>query len=207
LKRDKIVFPRATDIGNDMWFMSVDGSHFLTLDPAHPEFSKDEGHYSKKFNKAAWSYELGISLTAGLIWMNGPYKAGKNNDIVIFRKPNGLLEKLRQLPGKKAIGDLGYRGEPKYVSFFNGHDPKPVAKFKTRALERHEHFNGMMKVFKILSERFRTSKEKFAKAFEAVAVICQYKCDLEMPLYDILIQAVIDAEDDLDYDDGEDDQE
>ena len=124
--------------------------------------------------------------------MNGPFDAGEN-DITIFRKPNGLMERLRSL-GKKAIGDFGYRGEPDYVSFPNAHDSKPVDRFKSRALKRQENFNCMTKVFQILAGRFRHPERKFGTAFEAVCVICQYKLENEMPLYDVLVEAVINAD-------------
>jgi hypothetical protein len=139
--------------------------------------------------------------------MNGPFDAG-TNDITIFRMPNGLKERLEFL-GKKTIGDMGYRGEPEYVSYPNHHDSKPVQKFKSRALKRHENFNAMTKVFKILVGQFRHPEEKFQYAFEAVCVLCQYKLENELPLYDILVQAVVDAgnEDDEEDDDEEEDED
>jgi hypothetical protein len=103
--------------------------------------------------------------------------------------------------GKKAIGDLGYRGEPNkyyYVSFPNPNDGKGVALFKSKALKRHENFNCMTKVFEILAGRFRHGKDKFGKAFEAVCVVCQYKLENELPLYDVLIHAVINAQENND---------
>lgn len=194
MKEEAVIFPDVEEIGDEIWIMTVDGTHVWIKEPSHVEFSQDRAHYSHKFNKAAKSYELGISLTGGLIWMNGPYPAG-TNDITIFRKPQGLKELLQKL-GKKAIGDRGYRGEPDYVSFPNALDSKAVDRFKSRALCRHETFNGMTKIFSVLSGRFRHSDDKFEDAFEAVCVICQYKLENELPLYDILIQAVLDANDD-----------
>jgi hypothetical protein len=129
--------------------------------------------YSHKLNKAGKSYELGIGLNGGLIWMNGPLFDAGENDITIFRKPNGLKDRL-ELLGEKAIGDLGCRGEPKFVSYPNPDDYKRVAMFKSRALKRHENFNCMTKVFEILSGRFRHTEDKFGSAFEAVCVLCQY---------------------------------
>ena len=90
--------------------------------------------FSVKHAGAAWSYELAITLDGGLIRMNGPFEAGTFNDIKIFREKDGLLDQMKQR-GMKAIGDGGYRGEPEYVSFFNSHDTRQVAKFKRRALE------------------------------------------------------------------------
>ena len=121
----------------------------------------------------------------------------------IFRNPGGLKERLENM-GKKAIGDQGYKGEPDLISYYNTTDSPSVALFKSRALLRHETFNGMTKQFGILQGRFRNSSTKFKSAFEAVCVICQYKAENEQPLFDILIQRVIDAND-QDSDESDDD--
>lgn len=202
LKEEKIVFPKDEELNNDIWLMSVDGTHVWINEPPHEEFSKDREAFSHKYNHAGMNYELGISLTGGLIWMNGPFKAGRN-DISIFRE-EGLMGKLQAI-GKMAIGDMGYRGEPLLVSFFNTQDDDGVAKFKARAQMRHETFNGKTKVFKVLQGRFRHSEGKLASAFEAVCVLCQYKLEVELPLFDILIEDVVnkmdDGWEDLDTDD------
>ena len=96
--------------------------------------------------------------------------------------------------GKKAIGDLSHRGEPKFISFPNSHDPKQVDRFKSRALKRYENSNCMTKVFQILAGRFQHGEEKFRCAFEAICVICQCKLETELPLHDVLIDAVINAD-------------
>ena len=80
----------------------------------------------------------------------------------------------------------------------------------------------MTKSFQILWQLFcHNVKEKIAVAFEAVAVVCQYKVENKEPLYDILIDNVLnemeysdtnmeemslDSEDD-DYDSNDDDKE
>ena len=121
--------------------------------------------------------------------------------------------------GKKAIGDGIYRGNQDTVSFPNTHDSRSVKKFKSRALKRHESFNGMTKSFQILRQMFRHKLSKIGIAFEAVAVICQYKVEREEPMYDVLVEDVLngneedsdseiediidiknDDEDDYDYD-------
>jgi hypothetical protein len=51
----------------------------------------------------------------------------------------------------------------------------------------------MTKLFSILSGRFRHG-DKIEQAFVAVCVVCQFKLENEMPLYNILVQKVIDAD-------------
>ena len=175
--------------GNNIWIMSVDGTHCWIAEPGHPHFSQDSEYYSHKFNKAGINYELGIALATGkLIWMNGPFRAGRN-DLNVFTQ-EGLEERLRIL-GKKSLGDGGYAGHHETVSSPNAHDSYQVKRFKSRGLKRQEDFNGMTKVFNILKHRFRHPLHKFPVAFEAVCVICQYKIESDEPLYDILVEALL----------------
>ncbi len=70
LKRIKIVWP--DDVGELVWIISVDGQHCWKQEPTHRIWAIDSKHYSHKYNKAGWCYELGISLTKSrLVWMNG----------------------------------------------------------------------------------------------------------------------------------------
>ena len=102
---------------------------------------------------------------------------------------------------KKAIGDSGYSGHHKVISTYNAHDLNSVKLFKSRALKQHKAFNGMTKSFGIIQTRFRHGSFKVGIAFEAVCVICQYKIESEEPLFDVLIQDVLNAsEEDLDSD-------
>jgi DDE superfamily endonuclease len=189
LKSQKITWPSHSEFSDDIWVVTVDGTHCWIHEPIHPEWSQDKDYFSHKYAKAGMSYELAISISESkLVWMNGPFKAGAS-DARIFTN-HGLQALLRTI-GKKAIGDKGYNGYPKEVSTFNAHDGRPVKKFKSRALKRHENFNNMTKRFKCLDGRFRHSPDRFKVCFEAVCVICQYQMENGMPLYDILIEDVL----------------
>jgi hypothetical protein len=201
LKLTKITWPDDLG-GGDVWVITVDGTHVWLKEPTHAEFSQDSKYWSHKFNKAGFNYELGIAVASQkLVWMNGPFKAGRSDKQIFVE--NGLKQKLLQL-GKKCIGDGAYNGHLDVASYPNYHDSYSVKKFKSRALKRHEAFNGMTKNFKILDVRFRNSLDKIAPAFEAVCVICQYKIETDEPLYDVLIDDVVNGgdESDSDSDDG-----
>ena len=188
LKAKKITWPNDVG-GDDIWIMSVDGTHCWIAEPGHPIWSQNSEYFSHKFNKAGINYELGIALSSqNLIWMNGPYKAG-TNDVSIF-KDKGLKDCLLLL-GKKAIGDAGYNGHQQCCSTPNPNDTDEVKKFKSRALKRHESFNGMTKVFQSISGRYRHPIGKFPIVFEAICVICQYKIEADEPLFDILVEDLI----------------
>jgi hypothetical protein len=189
LKAQKIVWP-DDNFGEDIWALTVDGTHCWIREPQHPTWSQDSKWYSHKFNKAGVNYKLGILISQNrLVWMNGPFKAG-HNDVTIFTE-KGLKKKLRAT-GKKAIVDGGYSGHTQQISTPNRNDSKQVQKFKGRALKRQEKFNGMTKNFYCLSGRFRHSAERFENCFEAVCVICQYQIENNRPLYDVLIDDLMD---------------
>jgi transcription elongation factor Elf1 len=194
LKKEVIVWPENPSVGT--WGISVDGTHIWKQEKKHEELSQDPGEGSHKLKHAAKTFEFGISLTGGIVWINGPYRAGMN-DLNVFRLPGGLKEKLTET-GMRAIGDNGYRGEPDLVSTpNNAHDSKPVRRFKSRARLRHETCNRMTKVFEIIQAgRFRHSETKLKKAVEAICVICNIKIEHEMPLFDILVPSVVDADKD-----------
>ena len=111
--------------------------------------------------------------------MNGPFKASRH-DITIFRR-GGLQDMVPE--GNRIIGDRGYIGEPNLISTPNAHDPAALRKFKSRARARHESFNGRIKNFKCLDERFRHGLNKHKIVFEAVCVICQYQMENGSPLF------------------------
>ena len=187
LKAEVIVWPE--DWGDDVWIITVDGTHCWIEEPIHPDWSQDRTFFSHNYNKAGVNYELGISIPhQRLVWMNGPFRAGKS-DSSIFRD-KGLRDKLAAI-GKKAIGDRGYNGFHQQCSTFNAHDCRGVRKFKSRALKRHENFNGMTKRFQALSGRFRHGVDQFATVFESICVICQYQIEDDMPLYDVLIEDIM----------------
>jgi hypothetical protein len=93
------------------------------------------------------------------------------------------MERLH-FDNKKAIGDKGYSGKryKDVVRTLNSHDGYYVKKFKSGAWKRHEHFNGMIKRFAAMNERFRHGPHQFKYHFESICVICQYQLENGMPL-------------------------
>lgn len=192
LKTVKITWPE--DFGTDRWAGTVDGTDMALLELKHPEYTYDTQAFGHKHNRASYTYELVISLgESRIIQMSGPHKSGETNDKGRF-KEHGLKELLEEC-GMKVIGDRGYNGYPDLISTYNAFDSRPVRKFKSRALRRHEKVNGKLKVFEVLSTVFRSKgpqrKDRFASCFEACAVLTQYKMEIDEPLYDILIEDIL----------------
>ena len=183
LLESKVRWPQD-NYGDQIWIMSVDGTHMRTQEPHSKDLPKDPAYFSFKHKCAGFNYEIGLSLhESKLIWFRGPYKAGPYPDITIFNK-KGLKHKLRAL-GKMAIGDHGYKGYPKIISTNNSHDSDEVRRFKIRARQRHEQYNRKLKEFECLGQKVRHKKKQLVKCFRAVVVLVEYKMEMGEPLYTI----------------------
>lgn len=155
----------------------------------HPTKSKDPKYFSFKHKQAGYLYEIGIAIhEQKCVWANGPLPAGVTNDKGHFDRK--LKAKIP--PGKRAVGDSGYAGNPDKITIKRPEDSPAVRKFKRRSLARHENFNEQLKEFDCLSNTFRhhgdskhDGDEKHKMAFMAVLVICQTQLELEMPLIDV----------------------
>ncbi len=73
----------AHDVGNDC-LMLIDGTGFRILQKGAATRGIAFGSH-KYAGKSALSYKLGIDILAGnLVWISGPYPAGKWNDIIFL---------------------------------------------------------------------------------------------------------------------------
>ena len=87
----------------------MDGTHCLTRELKHATLSKDPKNYSHNFHKPGVDYEIALDLWSDrVVWISGPFPASQP-DITIFRKENGLMDKIPV--GKMGVGDNGYSGE------------------------------------------------------------------------------------------------
>jgi hypothetical protein len=78
LKEEVIVWPGPDEWGDNIWIITLDGTHCWIEEPTHPDWSQDKSFYSHKYNKAGVNDELGIAIACScLVWMKGPFKAGK----------------------------------------------------------------------------------------------------------------------------------
>ena len=95
---------RIDDILNDA-MCSVDGT-----DTILPNFKpRWKGWYSYKLNHGGSRWEVGLCIRTGeIVWIHGPFPAGRWNDIKIFRH----AMKYHLDDHEKAEADDGYVGEP-----------------------------------------------------------------------------------------------
>lgn len=165
------------DCGNDC-LISVDGTDFRVQSGYGRPF------YSHKFNGSGVRYEVGLCILTGhLVWINGPYEAGRWNDLQIFR--NSLMTFLG--PNERVEADIGYRGAaPDHVkcpgSFTN---PLSNLQVQQRVRARHETVNKRFKQWGCLQNRFWHSIGKHGDIFRAVAVITQLAIEHGEPLFDV----------------------
>lgn len=192
LKPEKVKWEFEQDT---IFLISVDGVHCKTYEARKNPSSKI---YSHKSSGPALAYELGISIYENkLVWIAGPFPASVH-DISIFRNdkdhmfpddndPEQKVSLMSMIPeGKLAVGDIGYQGEAPDITTINRkEDSKEVRDFKHRVRARHESFNGRLKAFRVLDERFRHGKEKHKSVFEAICVLCQFDMENGHPLMEI----------------------
>ena len=170
---------QQVDVNESSFLLSVDGTHCRVQEPRS---RPNKNWYSHKHHKPCVAYEIGIHLfQSRIVWVNGSFEAG-DSDLNIFRKPDGLREKIPA--NNLVIGDKGYLGD-NIISTPNRLDNIHVKQFKKRARARHEDVNGRIKTFAILSERFRHAIPNHKIVFEAVCVITQYNMENGHPLFEI----------------------
>jgi DDE superfamily endonuclease len=185
LMREKVqwVIADPNNPPEQIFLASVDGTHCRISEIRQ---SPDKKWCSYKFKKAGVVYEIGLGIWDGkLCWVNGPFPAGET-DLVVFRKPDGLLSKVPD--GYRLVADAAYRGEAKIVSGRNPLDTPEVIEMKKRTKARHEVFNKHLKDFRILSERFRCATrhrlELHKAVFEACCLLVHYELKYH-PLFEI----------------------
>jgi hypothetical protein len=127
--------------------MTVDGTDFRI--PQKEAATKGNAFASHKYaGKSALCYELGVDILVGnLVWIQGPYPAGKYTAIKIFNK---VLSNFFEL-GERVEADKGYRGHPDKIKC-PGNDANPAENrgMQGRARARHETLNGRLKNWGIL---------------------------------------------------------
>ena len=86
----------------------MDGVNCMTFERCHPDFYRDTEKYDHKLNGCGLNYDIGMHLFQdGLIWINGPYKSGANNDRGDFVE-HVLRDKLKYIGDKEAQIKLAY---------------------------------------------------------------------------------------------------
>ena len=161
--------------------MTVDGTDFRV----HQKGSATKGNAfaSHKYaGKSALWYELGVDIIAGnLVWIQGPYPAGKYNDITIF---NQCLRHFLK-PGERVEADKGYRGHVDKVKGPGNDVSSKNQAMQGRVRARQETLNGRLKNWGIISQVFRHNILLHGMVFRACAVVTQLTIKNGEPLFKV----------------------
>lgn len=137
--------------------VSLDGTDFRINEPT--PFNKK--WFSHKFKSAGIRYEIGISIVMGeIVWASGGFPCGEWPDLKIAKDLY-----LKYASNEVTLADKGYR--------LNNFFKNPSNAKQKRILARHETFNGRLKEFAILNNRFRNSLKKHPMVFHALTNVLQ----------------------------------
>jgi hypothetical protein len=162
--------------------MTVDGTDFRI--PQKGAATKGNTFASQKYaGKSALRYELGVDILPGnLVWIQGPYPAGKHTNIIIFNK---VLRNFLE-PGERVEADEGYRGHPDKIKC-PGNDANPAENraMQGRVRARHETLNGRLEKWGILSQVYCHDIMRHGDVFRACAVVMQLTIQDGEPLFEV----------------------
>ena len=123
-----------------------------------------------------------MSIQSGdIVWVSGPWRAGRYPDIVIFRE-GGLKDKLEEA-NERAEADKGYRGEPTTIDLPD-EGPVEMLLAKKRARMRHETCNKRFKHWNCLNSNFRHGVALHRDCMFAITVLTQLVIKNGEPLFD-----------------------
>jgi hypothetical protein len=162
--------------------MTIDGTDFRI--PQKGIAKKGNSFATHKYaGKFALRYELGVDILAGnLVWIQGPYPAGKYTDIKIFNK---VLRNFLE-PGERVEANEGYRGHPDKIKCpGNNVNPAENRAMQGRVRVRHKTLNGRLKTWGILSQVFRHHITMHGDVFRACAVVTQLTIENGEPLFEV----------------------
>ncbi len=121
-------------------------------------------------------------LAGKLVWIQGPYPAGKWPDIKIF---TSCLANFLE-PGERVEADDSYRGHADKVKCpKNDVNPAENLKMQGHVRASHETLNGRLKNWGIFSQVFRHNIRRHGEVFCACTTITQLTIDDGEPLFEV----------------------
>ncbi len=171
----------AHDVGNGC-LMTINGTNYRILQKGAARKGNAFGSF-KYAGKSALRYKLGVDILArNLIWVSGPYPAGKYTGIAIF---NSVLANYLK-PGERVEADNGYVGRPDKIKCPNNDcNPAENRVMQGIARSRHETLNGWLKVWGILGNVYRHDIRDHGTVFYVCAVITQLAVANGEPLFEV----------------------
>ena len=174
LSLELIDFERRFEGNWHYWTFAVDGIHCPIQEPRRPFW---KGWFSHKFCGAGLAYEVATAVTTGLIiWVNGPFPAGRWTDPKMFK--HGLA-KLVRIDIERGVADAGYHHCHAWLYLPFWRSKKAMAEeaevprndLHEYIRARHETINSRLHRFNVLSTIFRHGREMHSDFFHAGCVI------------------------------------
>ena len=149
--------------------------------PLRTSQKKQRRNYSGKKKRHTQKAQVIADQLTGKIIATA-FCAGKKHDLALFQH-----SRTKMLASVNCLADSGYQGIAKEHK--NSQTPKKKSKHhplteedkaRNRAISRKrigcEHIMGRLKVFRILSERYRNRRKRFGLRFNLLAAICNLDC-------------------------------
>jgi hypothetical protein len=125
--------------------------------------------------KSALCCKIGVSIMGDLVWIQGPYPAGRFNHMAIFNKV------LRHFQA-----DNGYVGAADKIKCpANPCNPVENEEMQSHARYRHETINGHFKTWGILQQTYRHDIRRHGEVFWAIAIMTQLAISNGSPLFSV----------------------
>ena len=163
--------------------MSIDGVDFEIQEPYPYDRKLSKVWYSHKFKGPGVRYEIGVCIKTGdIVWVQGPFPAGKHNDCTIFKKCLSFFLE----DNERVEADDGYRAaDPGKVKSKSGFSSR-YSSFDHRNLSntvraRHETANKRIKHFGSLTNVFRHKLVRHSDFLYAAIVLTQICFDMGEP--------------------------
>ncbi len=121
-------------------------------------------------------------LAGNLVWIQGPYPAGKYNNIKIF---NSVLRHYLE-PGERVEADNGYVGHAdKIKCLHNTCNPEENLAIQACVRSWHETWNGRLKNWGILAQVYSHDIVAHGMVFHACTVVSQLSIANGEPLFEV----------------------
>ncbi len=134
--------------------------------------------------KCGLQYKIGVDILDGnIMWISGPYAAGKYPDIKI--SCSGLAHWLDE--HERVEADNGYIGKalPKVKCPGCASNPTKNQEMQNRVRSRHESLSGRLKNWEILKSMYRHDIMEHGNVFWAIAVITQISINTGKRLFEV----------------------
>lgn len=161
---------------NAWCFVSLDATDCPIQEPS-PFSSK---WFSHKLNGAGVKYEIGVNIQTGLIvWVFGGLPCGKYSDLKLARQRYIHAVDI----GERTIADDTYKDSNYFIYPTAPDTTTESGRLQKKIMARHETVNRRLKIYSVLTTKYRHDIDSHRSCFYAVANVTQLMLLHDQPLY------------------------